>query len=190
MWSIKLCACLMFTAALSVDGQAQEQKMCSSHATMGGERSQPLIFGKPYTVPELKLRFEDATTGKPLSPSFVNIHYYSQWIMYPAPEHSWGVWAALDDWVRCSPGGQTEITIPAFTVKPRGWYDGKYVKFPYTLSGSKQPRFDRLEIVMEFDSFAPRLKVKESDLKRFNGAIAIVKLPFTRSGLTTVEFTK
>jgi hypothetical protein len=188
MWQIKGYAWFLYIAALAVAGVAEGQKMCSVYASLDGSRGTPVIFGRHYLVPELKLRFLNATTGKPVSPDSVNIHYYSQWLMVPAPENSSGAWSDVDDWVRCVPGGQTEISVPRFTVNPRGWYDGKYVKFPYTLIGSKQPRFDRIEIVVEFDRSMPRLIIKEADLKQYRGAVAVVTLP--PAGRAKVEFEK
>jgi len=179
---------LVYITAVAVAGLAEGQEMCSKYASLDGSRGKPVIVGKPYEVPELKLRFLSAMTGKPVSPDAVNVHYYSQWLMVPAPENSSGAWSDVDDWVRCVPGGQTEITVPRFTVNPRGWYDGKYLKFPYTLTGSKQPRFDRIEIVVEVDRSAPRLIIQEADLKQYRGAIAVVRLP--SAGRAKVQFEK
>lgn len=160
------------------------ESTCS--VTHGGPDGRPIIFGKRFDVPALVLRFEDGSTKRPIIPTAVNVHYYSQWIQAPAIEHSWGAWSDLDDWARCVPQGRSEMTIPAYAVTPRGWYNGKYIKFPFTLAGSREPRFDRIEMVIEYDRYAPRLIIKAGDLKQYNGRTVLLKLP--RAGHATAEF--
>jgi hypothetical protein len=151
-------------------------------------RGAAVIFGKEFQVPELSMRFVDAQTGKPVIPKVVNIHYYWQWLEYPYPEHAWGAWSDAEDWVKCTTGGDDRLSVPVHRVKPRGWYNGKYTKFPYTLSGSREPKFDRLEIVFEFENGAPRLIVDRKELGRYKNAIAVVKLP--HAGRAEVQFEK
>ena len=78
------------------------------------------------------------------------------------------------------------MTIPAYVVTPRGWYNGKYIKFPFTLTGSREPRFDRIEMVVEHNRYAPRLIIKAGDLKQYKGRTVLLKLP--RAGHVTAEF--
>lgn len=147
-------------------------KRCSLYGSEDKSRGQAVIFGRKYDVPELHLRYVDKATGKPISPKHVNVHYYWEWLEYPYPEHPWGAWSDAEDWIRCTTEGESEITIPAFTVKPRGWYAGKYTRFP----SEKKPRFDRIEIVIELENCAPRLMVKSNELSRYRNATALVKL--------------
>ncbi len=158
------------------------QSMCTLLSGEEQTRGEPVIFGQEVRVPDLNLRFIDAGTRTPISPKKVEVHYYWQWIMYPAAEHAWGAWADGQDRVRCEPAGRVEITVPAFTVKPRGWYSGKYTSFPWP----KKPHFARIEIVIEFDRWAPRLMIDASDLNKYRGTTAIVRLP--RAGRATVVF--
>jgi hypothetical protein len=173
---------LLVSVYVFLIGYASGQNMCTVLPGEEGTRGQPVVFGQEVPVPALNLRFLDEASGKPISPRTVTVHYYWQWIMYPATEHVWGAWADAEDRVRCEPAGQTQISIPPFTVKPRGWYNGKYTDFPW----SKKPRFDRLEVVIEFDRWAPRLIIKEGELKRYKDALAILKLP--RAGRAKVVF--
>jgi len=173
---------LLVVAFLAMIGCAGGQNMCTALPGEEESRGQPVVFGQEVPVPALRLRFLDETSGKPISPRVVMAHYYWQWIMYPATEHAWGAWADAEDRVRCEPAGQTEISVPAFTVRPRGWYNGKYTEVPW----SKKPRFDRLELVIEFERWAPRLIIKESELRRYKDAIAVLKLP--RAGRVKVVF--
>lgn len=148
-------------------------------------RGEPVIFGKEFQVPELHMRFVDAATGKPVIPKVVDVHYYWLWLEWPYPEHDWGAWSDAEDWVKCATGSD-QLVVPTHRVKPRGWYNGKYTKFPYTLSGSKEPKFDRLEIVFETENCAPRLIVPARDIRRFKDRTAVVKLPC--AGWAEVEF--
>lgn len=148
----------------------------------------PVIFGKDFQVPELHMRFVDAATGKPVIPKVVNVHYYWLWLEWPAPEHAWGAWSDAQDWVKCTTGGDDQLVVPARTVKPRGWYDGKYTQFPYNLIQDKSPKFDRLEIVFEFGKGAPRLIVDRKELARYKDSTAVLKLPY--AGHAQVQFEK
>jgi len=156
---------------------------CSLHMSEDDSLGKPVIFGEDYLVPTLRLRFVDEKTGMPVAPKVVNIHYYWLWLAYPYPEHEWGAWEDGEEWVQCT-GGQSEIIIPERTTRTRGWYNGKYTRFPWP----KKPKFDRLEIVIEFDHSAPRLIVEKGDLSRYKNSIAIVKLP--SAGRATAQFEK
>lgn len=151
-------------------------------------RAVPVIFGEEFQVPELHMRFLDADSGKPLVPDVVSVRYLWLWMEYPYPEHPWGAWSDAQDRVKCTTGGGDELVVPEHTVRPHGWYDGKYTKFPYTLTGSKHPKFDRLEIVIESAKGAQRLIVKRRELPRYRGTTVVLKLP--DAGLMQVEFVK
>ena len=157
--------------------------------TVGMREEKPTIFGKEFLVPELHMRFVDAKTGKPLIPRVVTVFYLWRWLEYPYPEHGWGAWGEAGELFRCSTGGATQLVVPARTIKPRGWYDGKYTKFPYTLLGSKKPKFDSLEIMIQFGDCAPRIIVKARDLDRYKGSTATLKL-YCQWPPVEVEFEK
>jgi hypothetical protein len=159
------------------------QNSCSAYSKTDQQLGSPLLWGDPYNVPELKLRFIDGS-GKPRIPKSIDVHYYWQWLAYPYPEHSWGAWENAEEWVQCTTGGgQNDLRVPAITIKPRGWYEGKYTRFPW----NKKPKFDRLEIVIEYDGHTPRLVIAKSELKKYRDALAIVKL---EKGLAEVVFSK
>lgn len=136
----------------------------------------PVIFGKDYHVPALHLRFVDAKTGKPIVPKVVNVQYFWEWLEYPYPEHGWGVWSEVEDWIKCTTGGDNDVIVPARTVKPVGWYNGKYTKFPFTLFGSTLPHFDHLEIVvvLKKGGWQDALIVKKKQLDQYKGTVATV----------------
>ncbi len=154
---------------------------CSSYAKTDQQRGPAVVFGDAFNVPLLRFRFVDAA-GNPHVPKTVDIHYYWQWLEYPYPEHSWGAWSDAEEWVRCTPLANNELVVSGQAIKPRGWYDGKYTHFPW----ARRPRFDRLEVVVENGS-AARIKISKSDLERYRGSTAVVKLS---NGTADVSFVK
>lgn len=178
---------IVFLLALPNFGWTAEQGICRiSYGISGVDRGQPVVWGKSYEMPELNLKFVDIDDGQPIIPETINIHYYWRWVVYPAIEHEWGAWSDGEDLIVCTPSGGDQISIPPFTVKPRGWYNGKYIKFPYTLTGSKLPYFDRIEIVFEVNRSAPRLIIKKDEIKKYTNTLVIVKLP--DAGRAEVDF--
>ncbi len=122
----------------------------------------PLIFGDHYQVPRMRIRFLDQATGQTLKAVSVKIHYRWRWLEYPYSEHAWGAWSQAADSCTCHPDKDGWIEVPAHEVVPRGWYDGKYTRWPY----SKKPRFERVEIVALTGNFA-RTSIAPKDLQQF-----------------------
>ena len=178
------CAALgaLVTSVIFAQTGAPDNDSCALRATEDESRGTPVVFGPVVRVPELRFRFVDRVSGAPVTLRDVNVNYYWKWIQYPYPEHEWGAWNDARDWVQCVAQKRSEVHVPPFTVKPRGWYDGKYTKFPWP----RRPKFDRLEIVFEYGQCAPRLIVESSDLQNFTGAIAVVQLPC--AGRAEVKF--
>jgi len=122
----------------------------------------PLIFGDHHPVPRMRVRFIDSKTGQPLKTKSVKVHYRWRWLEYPYSEHAWGAWAEASDSCTCHPDKDGWIEVPAHEVVPRGWYDGKYTRWPYP----KKPRFDQIEIVALTGYFA-RTSIAPKDLQQF-----------------------
>lgn len=172
---VSLTAVLIFASVLCVLASQDANRMdqCSLYSTPEeGSKGRPLIWGKPYVVPSLHLSFVDKESGEAVKPSKVDVFYIWQWIEYPYPDHPWGAWSNAHDWVRCLPNDGGALRIPPFTVKPRGWYDGKYTKFPW----SKKPYFDYLEITVHLDECAPKLRIDLKDLKRYQRERAMLRV--------------
>ena len=101
-----------------------------------------VIFGDPVTVPAFQLRFVDEKSAQSVAPSKIAINYSWRWLEYPYPEHSWGAWSDVSDLIECpEPGAET--LVAEYEVRPRGWYNGKYAKFPFV---GKRPYFTRVSI--------------------------------------------
>lgn len=133
-------------------------------------RGDAVIFGKPYAIPELHLRFEK--NGRVVRPTSVDVFYTWKWLEYPYPEHAWGAWSDAHDWFKCSVGEDGELTVPSFTVKPRGWYKGFYTYFPWP----KRPYFDYIELTVHVEGCAPKLRIDANDVNRYRETLAVVKV--------------
>ena len=130
------------------------------------------IFGETVEIPAFHLRFINGNTKKEIAPSKISVVYHWKWLEYPYPEHSWGVWSDAGDRFECVEPG-TEILIPEYEVHPRGWYDGKYAKFPFVWKG---PAFTGIGVSMSGVGCSTipwiRLSPKEvSRLKKSNSVI-------------------
>lgn len=160
------------------------QCKCTLQQLEDVSRGTPVIWGKPYEVPALHLEFRDESTGMPCSPTEIMIHYCWEWLQYPATERPWGAWTDTSDLLICNPNGETDVEIPIYLVKPRGWYDGKYTKFPWP----KTPHFDRIEIMFSYNGCESNVIWESKDLKKFRDSKAIITLPC--GGHVRVEYAK
>jgi len=132
-----------------------------------------ILFSDPVVVPAFQLRFVDEESGKPIVPLKITISYSWKWLQYPYPEHSWGAWSVASDIVECFEPN-TEISVPEFTVNPRGWYDGKYTKFPF----SKKPSFTGIHIAFNIanNNYFPYAEISPKEVKKLKDKTVIVKV--------------
>jgi hypothetical protein len=150
--------------------KAEENGLLSRN---GSTRGSAVIFGEAVTVPELRLRFVDAKTGTRIAPKQVIVTYPWKWLEYPYPEHPWGAWSDAYDFIKCAlRENAEEVVIPEYKLVPRGWYKGKYTDFPW----SRKPKFDGIGITVEEDKCMSGFGIKKSDLDRYRGAVATVRL--------------
>lgn len=133
-------------------------------------RGDAVIFGKPYPVPELRLQFQNE--GGVVRPMSLDVFYIWKWLEYPYPEHAWGAWSDAYDWFRCTVGDDGKLTVPSFTVRPRGWYKGFYTYFPWP----KKPYFDYIELTVQVEGCAPKLRIALTDLDWYRKSTAVVKV--------------
>jgi hypothetical protein len=141
-----------------------------------------VISGSPVQVPAFRLRFVDMSNA-PVTPTTVSLAYGWRWLEYPYPEHAMGAWSSASDLVECEAGG-SEIEIPQFEVRPRGWYDGKLTKFPF----SKKPSFTGIAVVIQLKDCAARATIKPSDGEKLEGRVAVFKV--NCKGESSVSFQK
>ncbi len=127
-------------------------------------------FGDPVTILSFRLRIVDSKSGQQLTPRRVSVAYGWRWLEYPYPEHSWGAWSGASDLVECEPPS-AELEIPVFEVRPRGWYDGKYTRFPFT----KKPTFTGIGFVIQLGGCTTRATIMPKEAVKLKGRFAVFK---------------
>ena len=106
----------------------------------------PVIFGKAYLVPKLKITLIDRNTNKPAAGAKMLVHYDFKWLeypYYPNDEHPFGAWSesgySTDP---CFANEDGVIETDQFKVEPHGYYKGIY-------SFGKKPKFTVVFITYE-----------------------------------------
>lgn len=144
----------------------------------------PVIWGDAVTVPSFPLRFVDAKTRAVLKPAEVSISYGWKWLQYPYPEHSWGAWSSASDIVSCAESGSPELLIPQFQVKPRGWYKGKFTRFPF----SRKPSFNGVGITATVPGCSTRAAINSKEAMSLAGRTVAVNVDC--HGESTISYAK
>ncbi len=100
----------------------------------GCEKRVPVIFGKPYLVPRLRIQLFDKNMGKPAAGVGITLNYTWNWLEYPYNEAPFGAWSEANYSTTCSANKDGVIEVGEFKVEPHGWYKGVY-------SVGRKPRF-------------------------------------------------
>jgi hypothetical protein len=153
---------------------------CTCYSRPDSQLGPAIFFGKEFKVPELKLKFEDRNTGSAVKPIYVRLFYTWQAITYPYPEHSWGAWYSYYEIWDCKPEPDGTVVVPALEIKPRGWYDGKYSRFPWP----RKPHFEQIEVRPFFDGYNRTTFFSENNLSRLAKGVTLIKT--SSSGLLEV----
>jgi hypothetical protein len=122
-----------------------------------------VIFGKRFPVGPVRIRLIDGEKGMPIEYKEIRIVYGWRWLEYPYSEHDWGAWNDTGDKLSCQLDLNGWIEAPAHEVQPRGWYNGKYTRWPWP----KRPHFTEVEIVAVTSGGFARVKLKPVDLQKF-----------------------
>ena len=172
--ALLLCHLQNLRAADKSGCQVQAMNADDQAVLGGGDklRGPAVIFGDFISVPAFRLRFVDSITGQLLRPAAVAIAYGWRWLEYPYSEHPWGAVSVASDVTECTEIKSDEIEVPAFEVKPRGWYDGKYAKLPF----SRRPSFDGIDIVAGLPLCRPRVTITPSAARNLEGKTVVVNV--------------
>jgi hypothetical protein len=130
-----------------------------------------VIFGAKYSVPAMRIRLLDGVSGQPLDPKAITLNFSWEWLEYPYSEHAWGAWSEAADRLECALDSDGWLEVPPHEVEPRGWYDGKYTRWPWP----RRPHFTGVGIVAitRRGLFArPRIDVR--DLLKFRRADLVI----------------
>jgi len=153
-------------------------------STAGRPRGPAVIFGQAVSVPAFRLRFVDTKSGRTLTPNLVTLAYGWKWLEYPYPEHAWGAWSEASDVVACTNIHQNELTVPLFEVRPRGWYKGKFVRFPF----ARKPSFSGIDIVAVLSECSPRVTIDPEHAGDLQGRAVVAHV--SCQGQSQVEYKK
>lgn len=131
------------------------------------------IWGEPRQIPAIRIRLIDGTTELPLHYRSITISYAWQWLEYAYPEHPFGAWSNSADRITCDLDSNGWIEVPSQLVEPRGWYDGKYTRFPWL----RKPSFTNIGIVaVTSDGLFANATIARRDLDRVTVDDAIVRV--------------
>lgn len=81
-----------------------------------------------------------------------------------------GAWSEAGDIFACSTTNLGPIEVPSVEVKPRGWYNGKYAKFPFL----RKPSFTGIDISAKLETCTARVTLNISDSRNLGGKKVVV----------------
>jgi hypothetical protein len=132
-----------------------------------------VIFGKHYRVGPMRIRLIDGENGLPLENKGITIVYGWRWLEYPYSEHAWGAWNETGDKLSCQLDSNGWIEAPVHEVQPRGWYNGKYTRWPWP----KKPNFNGILIVAHTSrGLTARAGVQPNNLHKFEANDLVVRV--------------
>jgi len=161
---------LLFAAGLQAQTNADTCRKWFQPSTAGQGNLPPVIFGDRRLVPPMRTRLVLSDGRSAIPTRTVTVNYGWRWLEYPAPEHGWGAWSEASDQAECELDQDGWIQVPSHEVQPRGWYDGKYTRFPWP----RRPHFTGIGIVAVTNAGFARIHVQPRDLKRFADSDLIV----------------
>ncbi len=158
---------LLLLPAARVEGCGQTARAAAGRCTRPAERcsgadcerSKPVIFGKAYDVPRLRLRLLDENTNKPLPGVQVVVRYEWEWLEHPYPEHPFGAWSEERHVAECVTDGEGFVEVEKYRVVPHGWYKGFY-------SIGHKPRFKHVGLSFDLTKCLTTAGIERSQLKK------------------------
>lgn len=130
-------------------------------AGYGQSKRPPVVYGKPYTAPRLRLRITDERTGAPVAGREVFVRYVWRWFEYPYTERPLGVWSEAFDLLKCVSDGRGFVEAPELKVTPGGWYKGKMLL-------GRKPEFSHLDVSVHLETHITHVRITKDGLKRYS----------------------
>lgn len=138
----------------------ESKDFCEALVVMDKYNGQaPAIYGDEISVPGFRIRLLDSKTNKPVVKQPINITYAWEWLEYLDGVQNGGEWRDAYDWRACVSDEDGAIVVPAYTVRPKGWYAGDRLK-------GKRPRFTELGV----SAGSGNVYLKKGDLSRIRGS--------------------
>ena len=149
MIRIILVSLLALIPVAGVAQTAKNNRCVNAEETCMGEgcnKRVPVVVGKSYLVPKLRITLIDTNTDKPAAGARMLVHYgfkFFEYPFYPADEYPFGTWSdgkySTDP---CLSNEDGVIETDQFKVEPHGYYKGIY-------SLGKKPEFTVVWIAYE-----------------------------------------
>ena len=127
----------------------------------------PMTFGEKRVVPAMQIKLLDAETGRKIDSDDVRVIANWRWFQPPGPKHPRGTWTETGDTLGCRMNSAGEIKTAAHEVRPRGWYDGKYMR---------RPEFTGIAIAEVNGDGHIKVTLKPEDLKRFQESELVIRV--------------
>ncbi len=126
---------------------------------------EPVIEGVSFTVPAMTWRFISEK-----APELVTPRFQWEWVEFPYPDRPFGAWNVGEEVFECA-APSLEMTVPSHTIKPRGWYKGKYTSLP-----GQKPRFYQVEFKITWErDCSQTIFLSPKQLKKFQDNFAVLK---------------
>ncbi len=127
----------------------------------------PAVFGESVAVPEMRIELLDKETGKKIGSDDVRVIYTWRWYEPPDAKHPNGSWTETGDSLACRMDSGGEIRAGAHVVRPRGWYDGEFMR---------KPEFTGITIVEVNEDGQMKVSLKPGELKRFEDSELVIRV--------------
>jgi len=139
-------------------------------------KKSPVIEGKRYVVPGLRIRFFNQDQKRFVSQARTTLRFNWEWLEYPYPDKLRGAWSDASSTSSCITNNNGQIDSPKLTIVPTGWYKGFF-------SFNMKPRFVSIFVALDREASPERtcsgetsLSIKElEDCKRRGTCDLIVK---------------
>lgn len=158
---ISILAMAVFASGQQTSGVPKPRADCGAVEEGYGQTSRPpVVYGKPYNVPRLRLRITDGRTGAPVAAREVFVRYVWRWFEYPYSERPLGVWSEAFDLVKCVTDERGFVEMPELKVTPAGWYKGKMLL-------GRKPEFRHLDVSVHLETHITHVRVTKGELERY-----------------------
>lgn len=163
---ISVLAVAVFASGQQPAPTSKPHAACSiPEAGYGRPQKPPVVYGKPYTVPKLRLRITDERTGVPVAGREVIVRYVWRWFEHPYPERPLGVWSDAYDLVKCVADTHGIVGMSEFKVVPSGWYKGKMLM-------GRKPEFTHLDVSVHLEKHTTHVRITKDELDRYKSSKA------------------
>ena len=154
-------AAAVFAPGQGPSGAAKQRAACGVvEKGYGQTQRPPVVYGKPYDAPGLRLRVTDERTGAPVAGREVFVRYVWRWFEYPYPERPFGVWSEAFDLVKCVSDARGVVEMSGLKVTPGGWYRGKMLL-------GRKPEFTHLDVSVHFETHVTHVRITKGELERY-----------------------